>query len=131
MIIKSPYLEAPPRMRAFVRAHETSLVALASVVGLIGGLVVAAMSAVVELLHVVLFNLDWGSGFRASLESIRRAPCWFHALADCCSGLPFLCSRASGRRVKSTRSRPMRCTADGCHFVAASASLCRRSGPAA
>jgi len=60
MIIKSPYLEAPPRMRAFVRAHETSLVALASVVGLIGGLVVAAMSAVVELLHVVLFNLDWG-----------------------------------------------------------------------
>ena len=60
MILKSPYLEAPPRMRAFVRAHETSLVALASVVGLMGGLVVAAMSGAVELLHVVLFNLDWG-----------------------------------------------------------------------
>src|SRR5579883_2483931 len=60
MMIKSPYLEAPPRLRAFVRAHETSLVALASVVGIIGGLVVAAMSAAVQLLHVVLFNLEPG-----------------------------------------------------------------------
>jgi len=60
MMIKSPYLEAPPRLRAFVRAHETSLVALASVVGIMGGLVVAAMSAAVQLLHVVLFNLEPG-----------------------------------------------------------------------
>ena len=31
MITKSPYLEAPRRLRAFVRAHETSLVILAAV----------------------------------------------------------------------------------------------------
>jgi chloride channel protein, CIC family len=60
MITKSRYLEAPRRMRAFVRAHETSLVVLAAAVGVIGGLVVAAMAAAVELLHVVLFNLEMG-----------------------------------------------------------------------
>ncbi|MGB6434352.1 MAG: chloride channel protein, partial [Bradyrhizobium sp.] len=60
MITKSPYLEAPPRLRAFVRAHETSLVILAAVVGVIAGLVVAAMSGAVNLLHAVLFNLSSG-----------------------------------------------------------------------
>src|SRR3989442_7739689 len=40
----SRYLEAPRRLRAFVRAHETSLVVLAAMVGTIGGLVVLAMS---------------------------------------------------------------------------------------
>src|SRR6202171_5188120 len=60
MVSTSRYLEAPRRLRAFVRAHETSLVVLAALVGTIGGLVVAAMSAVVEGLHVVLFNLEMG-----------------------------------------------------------------------
>jgi chloride channel protein, CIC family len=60
MVTKSRYLEAPRRLRAFVRAHETSLVVLAVLVGAIGGLVVAAMSNAVEGLHVLLFNLEWG-----------------------------------------------------------------------
>ncbi len=60
MITKSPYLEAPRRLRAFVRAHETSLVILAALVGAIGGLVVAAMSAAVDFLHVALFDLNPG-----------------------------------------------------------------------
>ena len=60
MITSSRYLEAPRRLRAFVRARETSLVVLALLIGTIGGLVVAAMSNAVEALHVVLFNLDWG-----------------------------------------------------------------------
>ncbi len=47
-------------MRTFVRAHETSLVVLAALIGTIGGLVVAAMSAAVEALHVFLFDLDVG-----------------------------------------------------------------------
>ena len=47
-------------MRAFVRAHETSLVVLASAIGIMGGLVVAAMSAAVQLLHVLLFDLQSG-----------------------------------------------------------------------
>ena len=58
MTTTSRYLEAPRRLRAFVRAHETSLVALAALVGVIGGLVVAAMGAAVQMLHVVLFHID-------------------------------------------------------------------------
>jgi CIC family chloride channel protein len=58
MVTTSPYFEAARRLRAFVRAHETSLVVLAALVGTVGGLVVAAMSAAVEGLHVVLFNLQ-------------------------------------------------------------------------
>ena len=41
MATTSRYLEAPRRLRAFVRAHETSLVVLAALIGTIGGLVVA------------------------------------------------------------------------------------------
>jgi CIC family chloride channel protein len=54
------YLEAPRWLRTFVRARETSLVAVAALIGGIAGLLVAAMSAAVNLLHVVLFNLPLG-----------------------------------------------------------------------
>ncbi|HEY3791214.1 MAG TPA: chloride channel protein [Bradyrhizobium sp.] len=60
MVTKSRYLEAPQRLRAFVRAHEASLVVLALLIGLIGGLAVAAMSVAVEALHVTFFDLEWG-----------------------------------------------------------------------
>src|ERR1700729_1863944 len=73
MITRSPYLEAPRRLRAFVRAHETSLVILAALIGTIGGLVVALMSAAVEALHVALFDLDWGDRLSAQfrIEPLR------------------------------------------------------------
>ena len=60
MVSTSRYFEAPRRLRAFVRAHETSLVVLAALIGTIGGLVVAAMSAAVQGMHALLFNLDMG-----------------------------------------------------------------------
>ena len=60
MVTSSRFLEAPRRLRAFVRAHETSLVVLAALIGVIGGLVVAAMSALVEGMHVLLFNIEIG-----------------------------------------------------------------------
>jgi CIC family chloride channel protein len=60
MVTSSRYLEAPRRLRAFIRAHETSLVVLALLIGTISGLVVVAMSTAVEALHVALFNLEWG-----------------------------------------------------------------------
>jgi chloride channel protein, CIC family len=73
MVTTSRYLEAPQRLRAYVRAHETSLVVLATLIGTVGGLVVAAMSIAVEGLHVVFFNLEWGdrlsSQFR--IETLR------------------------------------------------------------
>src|ERR1700720_4014501 len=75
MVTTSRYLEAPRRLRAFVRAHETSLVVLAALVGVIGGLMVAAMSAVVEAMHVLLFDLEMGerlsSQFR--IEPLRAS----------------------------------------------------------
>jgi chloride channel protein, CIC family len=60
MVTTSRFIEAPRRLRAFVRAHETSLVVLAALIGVIGGLVVAAMSAAVEAMHVLLFNVEIG-----------------------------------------------------------------------
>src|SRR5271154_6011007 len=73
MITRSPYLEAPPRLRAFVRAHETSLVILAAIVGVIGGLVVAAMSAAVDILHMALFGLRAGDRLssQAAIDPVR------------------------------------------------------------
>jgi CIC family chloride channel protein len=58
MTTPSNYLEAPRRLRAFVRAHETSLVVLAAMVGTVGGLVVLAMSVAVAALHALLFNIS-------------------------------------------------------------------------
>ena len=73
MITKPPYLEAPRRLRAFVRAHEASLVILAAVVGAIGGLVVAVMGAAVDFLHVALFNLNPGDRLssQAAIDPFR------------------------------------------------------------
>src|SRR6202795_2129469 len=54
----SRYLEAPRRLRAFVRAQETSLVVLAGLIGTTGGLVVVAMSMAVAGLHTLLFDIS-------------------------------------------------------------------------
>ena len=58
MVTSSRFLEAPRRLRAFVRAHETSLVLLAALIGTIGGLVVVVMSLAVAGLHALLFNIS-------------------------------------------------------------------------
>ena len=68
MVSTSRYFEAPRRLRAFVRAHETSLVVLAALIGTIGGLVVAAMSAAVQGMHALLFNLDLGDRLSSQYE---------------------------------------------------------------
>jgi chloride channel protein, CIC family len=57
MVTTSRYLEAPRRLRAFVRAHETSLVVLAALIGTIAGIVVVGMSVAVAGLHALLFNI--------------------------------------------------------------------------
>ncbi len=58
MTTRSRYLEAPRRLRAFVRAHEISLVVLAALIGTVSGAVVVAMSVAVAALHAVLFNIS-------------------------------------------------------------------------
>jgi CIC family chloride channel protein len=67
------YWEAPARLRALVRARETSLAALALLVGAIGGLAVAAMSGAVSLLHELLFGLGHGERLsgQISLDPLR------------------------------------------------------------
>ncbi len=64
-------LEIPRRLRAFVRAQELSLIALAAPVGAIAGLVVAAMGTGVDALHRLLFQL--GPEVRLS-ELLRLNP---------------------------------------------------------
>src|SRR5471032_354430 len=73
MVTTSRYLEAPRRLRAFVRAHETSLVVLAALIGTIAGLVVIAMSVAVAGLHALLFNIAITERLSAqpSLEPLR------------------------------------------------------------
>ena len=65
--------EVPHRLRAIVRARESSIILLAVVVGVLGGLVVAAMGEIVGLMHLVFFGLDPGERLsgRASLDPIR------------------------------------------------------------
>jgi CIC family chloride channel protein len=53
-------LEIPRRLRAIVRARESSLILLAVLVGVIAGLVVAGMGNAVDLLHQTFFNLQHG-----------------------------------------------------------------------
>ena len=60
-------LEIPRRLRALVRARESSLILLAALVGVVAGLVVAVMGASVDLLHEVLFNLEHGERLSARL----------------------------------------------------------------
>ena len=58
MTTDSRYLEAPRRLRAFVRAHEISLVIMAALIGTLSGAVVVVMSVAVAGLHAVLFNIS-------------------------------------------------------------------------
>jgi chloride channel protein, CIC family len=59
--------EIPRRLRALVRARESSLIALATLVGGIAGLVVAAMGSCVDLLHTFFFHLQPGERLSARL----------------------------------------------------------------
>lgn len=73
MVTTTRYLEAPRRLRAFVRAHETSLVVLAALIGIVAGLVVLAMSVAVAALHALLFNISIRERLssQASIETLR------------------------------------------------------------
>src|SRR3981189_1799260 len=93
MVTTSPYLEAPRRLRAFVRAHETSLVVLAALVGTVGGLVVAAMSAAVEGLHVLLFNLQTGERLSSQLKIEPLRALLVPSLGGLLLGMTFLLLR--------------------------------------
>ncbi|WP_424629685.1 chloride channel protein [Bradyrhizobium sp. SYSU BS000235] len=73
MVPSGFYLEAPRRLRALVRARESTLIVIAALIGAISGLLVAAMSAAVEVLHVALFNIPIGARLsgQTSIDPVR------------------------------------------------------------
>ena len=60
MFALKPPLEVPRRLRAIVRARESSLILLAAIVGACAGLVVAVMGTGVDILHRLFFGLQPG-----------------------------------------------------------------------
>jgi hypothetical protein len=60
----------PEGFRALVRGREVWLVVLAAVVGCIAGLSVVAINAIVDTMHLILFDLDAGS----RLSSVEALP---------------------------------------------------------
>ena len=74
--------EAPRRLRALVRAREISIVVIAAVVGVLGGLGVAIMGAAVNLLHQAFYGVPFGERLSA-LPSIDP----IHALVPAAGGL--------------------------------------------
>src|ERR1700750_279380 len=99
--------EVPHRLRAIVRARESSIIVLAAFIGLLGGLVVSAMSEAVGLMHMLFFGLADGERLsgRASLEP-------FHAfLAPCLGGLAFGLVTADITRKRGTEVDPIEANA--------------------
>ncbi len=88
-------LEVPHRLRAIVRARESSIILLAALVGVIGGLVVVVMGTAVGFMHVSFFELDPGERLsgRFALDPLRAF------LTPCLGGLLFgLVTAYIGRR---------------------------------
>jgi CIC family chloride channel protein len=86
--------EVPHRLRALVRARESSIILLAAVAGALAGLVVAGMGALVSLMHLVFFGLDPGQ----RLSGVVSLDPVFAFLVPCLGGLVFgLASTAIAR----------------------------------
>ena len=94
-----PRIEIPRRLRALVRARETSLVVLAMAVGVICGVVVLAMSAIVKGLHALFFNLPYAT----RLSSVTELDPWLALAVPCAGGLVFGFATQALRRWRSGR----------------------------
>src|SRR5437868_10243744 len=90
MVTTTRYLEAPRRLRAFVRAHETSLVVLAALIGIVAGLVVLAMSVAVAALHALLFNISTRERLSSQLSIEPLRALLVPSLGGLLLGLAFL-----------------------------------------
>src|SRR6185295_3123387 len=130
MATPSRYLEAPRRLRAFVRAHETSLVVLAAMIGTIGGLVVLAMSVAVAALHALLFNISITERLSSqpSIETLRAV--LVPSLGGLLLGVALLVLLRwrPAREIDPIEANAM---VGGCRFAAALSWRCRPPGPAA
>jgi chloride channel protein, CIC family len=99
--------EVPHRLRAIVRARESSIIVLAAFIGLISGLVVSAMSEAVTLMHMLFFGLAEGERLsgRGSLDPVHAL------LAPCLGGLAFGLVTAYITRKRGTEVDPIEANA--------------------
>jgi CIC family chloride channel protein len=100
-------LEVPHRLRAIVRARESSIIALAAIVGAAAGLVVAGMSELVGLMHLTFFGLDPGERLsgRGSLNPL------YAFLTPCLGGLLFGLVSSYVARKRGTEVDPIEANA--------------------
>ena len=100
-------LEVPHRLRAIVRARESSVIVLAIMVGAIAGLAVSAMGQLVGLMHVLFFGLDPGERLsaRVSLNPL------YAFLTPCLGGLLFGLVTAYITRRRGTEVDPVEANA--------------------
>jgi CIC family chloride channel protein len=100
-------LEVPHRLRAIVRARESSVIALALVVGALAGLVVTVMGEAVAVLHLTFFGLDPGERLsgRVSLNPL------YAFFTPCLGGLLFGLATAYITRRRGTEVDPIEANA--------------------
>ncbi|HMF26378.1 MAG TPA: chloride channel protein [Pseudolabrys sp.] len=107
MVLFSRPLEVPHRLRAIVRARESSVIVLAVIIGVIAGVAVAAMGGAVGLMHQLFFGLDPGERLsgRVSLDPL-------HAFVPpCVGGLLFGIVTAYVTRRRGTEVDPIEANA--------------------
>ena len=100
-------LEVPHRLRAMVRARESSIIVLGLLVGALAGLVIAAMGALVTLMHVIFFGLDPGERLSAQV-SLNPLYAFF---TPCIGGLLFGLVTAYVTRRRGTEVDPIEANA--------------------
>jgi chloride channel protein, CIC family len=100
-------LEIPHRLRAIVRARESSLIVLAAAIGLIGGFVVAGMSEAVALLHLLFFGVPHGD----RLSALARLTPLDAFLTPCLGGLVFGIVSAYVARKRGSEVDPIEANA--------------------
>jgi CIC family chloride channel protein len=78
-------IEVPHRLRALARRRESSIIVLAALAGAVAGLVVAAMGAAVEFMHLKFFGIAHGSRLSGQIAIDPL----YAVLVPCIGGLIF------------------------------------------
>ncbi|HWC94126.1 MAG TPA: chloride channel protein, partial [Pseudolabrys sp.] len=107
MRLPTPHIEVPHRLRAIVRARESSVIVLAALIGVLAGLVVVGMGQLVGLMHVLFFGIDPG----VRLSGVISLDPLHAMLAPCLGGLVFGLVSAYVARRRGTEVDPIEANA--------------------